>query len=487
MHDLISMSPNGNPAPCTLEHGDRLVSLPVPGGHRFKWTPKLVEYFVQWPHLMGQMVGKTLLTPMHSEWTRWVWDQAPGIHTGLQAHRGSYKTTGPTEIGTVRWWLHHPNDRIALVRKTFTAASESLAVIRSLMETEFIRAMYFTLHGEYPEFTEKKADRLTFSFKQSITKEASIGAYGINNLPTGLHVDRAHNDDIVTDDDRYSDAEREKTIRSVRELLSNIIDRGKTVSFVGTPWHERDAWAEVIEAACPRGVKKFPRSVTGIISDAEYAKICSLNTAAMIACNYDLTHIASDDLLFQRKASERPWQNAGAHHVTAHLDAKFDGTATTALTIMQELNEKAPDGHNWIQVSGWNTEKHVELVLDEIVDRCIAKKVRHFYNENNPDKGIIYRSLMQKFRERGYPINTSKDAEVYNYTERMNKAYKIQTHALKHWQHLLWDTGSDPKYDRQVLDYQEGSRLVDSPDSMASLLREFYDDTKTTATKNWRL
>lgn len=446
----------------------------------------LVDYLIQNPHILGNLVGKTLLGPQHSNWCRWVWDQPSGTHTGLMAHRGSYKTTGITEIGCIRWWLDHPNDRIALIRKTFTAASESLAVVKALMETEFVRALYFARHGEFPEFTEKKADRLTFSFKQTTTKEASIGAYGINNIPTGLHVDRAICDDIVTDQDRYSDAEREKTIRSTRELLSNIIDRGKSVMFVGTPWHERDAWAEVIRNACPNRVVKFPRDATGIIDDQEFAKIVSLNTPAQIACNYHLKHIASDDLLFHRVSGERFWVHGGSHHVTAQVDASFDGSDTTALTFMQELDDKAPDGKNWIQISGWSTDKNVNLVLDDIVDRCIKKKVRHLYMESNPDKGMVYRDLMAKFKARGYAINTSKKPEVYNYTERMNKEYKIATHLLRHWPHILWDTDCCRTYRGMVLDYQEGSRLVDAPDSAASLLREFYDETKAQG-HNWRL
>lgn len=443
----------------------------------FNFSHELVLALLNTPHIMGNLLGRDLLEPQHSDWCKWVWDQTPGTHTGLQAHRGSYKTTGITEVGCVRWWIMHPQDRIALIRKTFTDASRSLAVVRQMMETEFVRGLYYTMHGEFPEFTEKKADSLTFSFKRTMTKEGSLGAYGINNLPTGLHVDKALCDDIVTDDDRYSDAEREKTVRSCRELLSSIIDRGKTCMFVGTPWHERDAWSLVIEAACPNGVKKFDRDATGIISDAEFAKICSLNTPAQIACNYFLKHVAADDLLFHRKAREQRWMSMGITPVTAHLDAKFDGNATTALTICQEMVEIAPNGSPWLQMTGWATDQHVELVIKEIVDRCIGKKVRHFFNENNPDKGLIYRSIMQEFKRRGYSINTAKKPEIYNYTEHQNKGVKIQSHLLRHWQNITWDIDTDSKYMNQIMDYQEGSRLVDAPDSAASLLRCFYDGT----------
>ena len=92
-----------------------------------------------------------------------------------------------TEIGIIWWWLFHPNDRIALIRKTFTAAADSLAVIKQLMEREEIRELFRLVHGKAPEFVEKRADRLTFDFKRSVTKEGSIGAYGINQLLMGTY------------------------------------------------------------------------------------------------------------------------------------------------------------------------------------------------------------------------------------------------------------------------------------------------------------
>lgn len=424
------------------------------------------------------MIGRDKLTPLHSQMWRELWGRPDGEHTAQMGHRGLFKSTIQVEIGCPLWLMFHPEDRIGIIRKTFSAAAEQLAVIRRIMEQDEVRDLFRYVHGKAPEFTTKKDDELTWDFKTSFTKEGSIGAYGINQLPTGLHLDRALCDDITTKEDRYSKAEREKTIRNLQELLSNIIDRGKTVMINGTPWHKDDIWSKVLEkfGVIPNGIKKYPRSATGIISDVEFAKISQTTTPALLAINYDLKHVASEDLLFSTKAGERIWSN-DHHTVAAHLDAKFDGDCTTALTFMQELPEKAPNGRNWIQVSGWSSPKHVELILDDIVDRCIRKRVRHFYNETNPDKGMTYRAIMAKFAERGYRINISKPHEIYNYHEGTNKQYKIQTHLLRHWQNLLWDIDCDPEYSNMVMDYQEGAEPNDAPDSAASLLRAFYDDT----------
>jgi hypothetical protein len=66
----------------------------------------------------------------------------------------------------------------------------------------------------------------------------------------------------------------------------------------------------------------------------------------------------------------------------------------------------------------------------------------------------------------------------------MNKQHKIQTHLLHHWQNLVWDINCDRTYRNQVLDYQEGAEPDDCPDSAASLLANFYDETKATMGKS---
>jgi hypothetical protein len=429
------------------------------------------------------MIGRDKLTPLHSEMWRNLWGKPDGDHTGQMGHRGSFKTTIEAEIGPVIWLMFHPDDRIGIIRKTYGAAVDIVSVICQIMEMEEVLDLFRYIQGKKPEFTEKREGSLTWDFKITPTKEGNVGAYGIHQLPTGLHLDRALCDDIVTKEDRYSKAEREKTVRDLQELITNIIDRGKSVMVNGTCWHKEDAWTKVLEppGILLHGLKKYTRKDTGLISDAEYAKIARLTTPSLLAANYDLRHVAADDLLFSEKAASRMWL-VGPHVVTAHLDAKFDGDHTTALTIMQELPEPSPvPDLNWIQISGWASPKHVELVADEIVRRCIQKRVRHLYNESNPDKGMIYRLLMGKFKALGYSINISKQPEEYNYNEHTNKQYKIHTHLLHHWQRLLWDEDCDLTYSAQVQDYQEGAEPDDAPDSAASLLRCFYDTTKKIA------
>ena len=50
-----------------------------------------IEQIRQHPHILGHLGGKSLLTEMHSDWIRYIWDTTRS--RSLKAHRGSYKST----------------------------------------------------------------------------------------------------------------------------------------------------------------------------------------------------------------------------------------------------------------------------------------------------------------------------------------------------------------------------------------------------------
>ena len=106
---------------------------------------------IRWqPHRLGWMFGKTKLGPLHSEWCTYVWH--PTESRALQAHRGSYKSTGIVEPGVLWWLLFHPNDRIAVMRKTKTDAMACISVFRQAFKVPEVRELFKIAHGSYPEF-----------------------------------------------------------------------------------------------------------------------------------------------------------------------------------------------------------------------------------------------------------------------------------------------------------------------------------------------
>ena len=412
-----------------------------------------------YPHLLGHMVGKTKLTELHSDWIKLVWDTQPGKHFSLMSHRGAYKTTAITEMGIIYNLLFHPSDRIALIRETYTEAAKTLDTIKKYMESPALKSLFAFAHHREPFAVRSPEGSVLYSFKRTVTKENSIDAYGINQVPTGTHYDRILCDDIVTINSRLSRACRERVKQGVLEIVTNIIDPGKSCYFVGTPWHYDDAWAmknDEGKLVIPEALKFRPQD-TGILSPQELAEKRSTTTASLFAINYMLDTSVKDEGQIFDEPIYGDWDYAiRPTRIHGHLDAAWDGTCTNALTIMAER----PDGK--IQAYGKIYPGTFEDCKGDIARECRFRNVRNFHIEKNPDKGMAAGELR---KVPGFPT-------VHPYSESMNKDIKIVAFLKKCWQRIVWDPNTDPNYLNQINDYRPGQDPRDAPDSAASLIRQ---------------
>ena len=434
-----------------------------PVAMKFTFTEAHIKQIAALPHLLGHLVGKNLLTAIHSQWIWEVWGAPEGEHTALQAHRGGYKTTAITEIGIIWWLLFHPDTRIALIRETFTAANETLKAIKQYMQAPAIKALFHAVHKAPPKAKISKDGTVTYSFKKSITKEGSIDAYGIESVPTGSHYDRILTDDIITINSRLSKAKRERVKEGVREIITNIIDPGKTCMFVGTPWHHDDAWAmkdEEGNLVLPQPYLYTPAE-TGILSDEEIAKKKRQTTKALYAINYDLdTNVRDDGQIFEDPVRGDWDDKLPVSSYYAHLDAKFDGSDTNALTIMA----RRKDGK--IQCIGWTFSEHIEEKYGWIKSTMARYRCTKLWVETNPDKGFVAKALQ----------NVGRGAiTVFKYHEDMNKHNKIVSYLKHYWDSMVFAETCQPEYLLQICDYRQDQHPMDCPDSAASLLaRAFF-------------
>lgn len=425
-----------------------------------------LAWLFAYPHLLGRIVGKDLLTELHSRWIIDCWYGPPGVHTSHQAHRNAYKTTAETEVGSAHYFLTgHYNETVALVRENSQVASESLAAIIKIMQHEDYRTIFLAANGVLPDMTIARGDAMLLACKETITKEHNLMAYGVATIKTGSHFDIIHCDDIITIQDRLSKAQRERTIQGILEIRTNIIKPGKTCHFVGTPWHPEDGWKH-----CPTPTKDDVLS-TGVLTQEQMDEKKALTTPSLWAANYLLKHMADESNIFKERAYIEPWTMAHPYHAVAHLDAKFSGGHTNGFTIMSWL----PDGR--IQIHGRVFHDHVKLEFDNIKRICQRFKVNKLYVEMNADKGFVADEL-EKPSKTGIPgVYIGTDPKYGGrYNERMNKHVKISTYGLKWWDKLVWDVETDAEYISQVLDYMEGQEPDDAPDSMASLLRQHFDE-----------
>ena len=415
----------------------------------FQWDDDKVEEIARRPHLLGLMAGKDKLTSLHSRWIKYVWGEEHE-HVSLQGHRGSYKTTSVTIIGTIWYLLFHPSARIAIVRKTFTDAAEVVLTMREIMQTEAVVSLFAFVHGTAPMMTRAQGKSLMFNFKKAITPEGNIDAYGIHSGITGKHYDRILCDDIVTIEDRISKAEREKTKIRVQELRTNIIDPGRPCGFVGTPWHQRDAWQE-----CPDPIK-YDVNTTDILTSEEMETKRATITPVLWAANYLLVHQSDDQALFKDPVFG-PWDFLQQNCIM-HLDSAYDGNHYCAMTIVKKLK----DGK--YQAFGKTYPGNVKDWYGVIVEHYKKFRCSCLYNETNADKGFVADAL------RGNGL------VVREYAEKQNKHLKISTHLYKAWPGIVWDNSTDPEYMEQCIDYRAGQEPDDAPDSAASLWREAFGD-----------
>lgn len=400
----------------------------------FKITKKELEIIRDYPHLIGHLVGKNLLIDLHSKWIHYLWDS--NENRSLQGHRGSYKTTAIIIIGCIYWLLFHPNDRIAIVRKSFTDAADCLTTIRSLFKTEAIQVLFTLIHKMSPKAVIDQNRKVTYNFKKTYTPEGSINAYGIDTGITGKHFDKILCDDFCTLKDRTSQAEREKVMTVIQEIMTNVVDPGKSVSFVGTPWHKQDAWS-----VCPEPIK-FDWRTTKLLSEKDIMEKRKTISSSLFAANYELTHIASEDALFTNPSYAR-WKYIKTG-VFGQLDAKYFGDHTNALTFMCDKK----DGR--YQAIGFCFSENIKEKYQFVYDKWKKYFCGSMFLEDNADKGFVADEL----RKRGIP--------VVSYHENTNKHVKIDTYLLKLWNLIDWDSDTDPEYMNQIIDYVEGQEPDDA-------------------------
>lgn len=414
------------------------------------YTWEHIKQIREHPHLLGLLGGKTLLTEMHSDWIRYIWDT--NQDRALKAHRGSYKSTSIIEVGVPWHLLWNPSDRIAIIRKTYTAAAEVVRSIANLMENPMVRPLFEKAWGQKWKFDVKREGKLNLSVKATSTPQLSIEALGLDSNIVGKHYDWVICDDFIDINDRVSEAERKKTKLLIQEIRSNIIDRGKPTSFIGTPWHRDDAWTLLPPAL------EYPLHATGLVSPEQQIALKEKTTPILFACNYELRFEAEDDLIFKDPHIGK-W-HSGLSNVKGHVDAAFQGEHWNALTLMGQL----PDGR--INAVGFAFHGNIKDWLSFVAMKLVQYGCTQFLIEDNADKGFVADALKLN------PALKASGLWIDTYHETTNKHVKIATYLYESWKLIEWAAETDPIYLEMCKDYREKQEPDDCPDSAASLLRE---------------
>ena len=404
---------------------------------------KAVKFLITKPASFGRLVGFTKLTDLHNAW---ILDMLKGEgDRTLQAHRASYKTTC-VSIALALIIILLPNKRTLFLRKTDADIKEIIKQVQKILKDPHTQYFVQCIYGVNLKLTVESATEINTNLTTDIRGTSQLVGMGCGSSITGKHFDRIFTDDIVNVNDRVSKAERDRT-KLVYQELQNIKNRDGRIFNTGTPWHKDDCFAIMPEA------KKFDCYSTGLISDEQLEVIKKSMTRSLFAANYELRHIAAEDVIFQN-----PQTGADPSEVEqgdCHIDAAYGGEDFSAFTIVKKQG-------NIFYVYGRLWQKNIDDCLDEIQRLRAQFNAGKIYCEDNGDKGYLAKEL----RNRG------ERAIIYH--ENMHKFIKITTYLKAEWENVKFVAGTDKAFIDQICDYNENAAHDDAPDSLASQIRRLW-------------
>ena len=404
-----------------------------------------VNFLIKKPYKFGRLLGFTKLTTLHNDWMIKML-KSKSDHT-LQAHRGSYKTTCVSIVLALLIILL-PNKRILFMRKTDSDVKEIIKQVQNILLDPHTQVFVMAIYGVQLKLTVANATEISTNLTTDVKGTAQLVGIGTGASLTGKHFDIIFTDDIVNVQDRISKAERDHT-KIIYQELQNIKNRSGRIFNTGTPWHKDDAFSLMPDP------EKWDWKSTNIITDDEAEKIKSSMTASLFAANYELRHIASEDVLFwDPKTGADPLM---VQQGDAHIDAAYGGEDWTAFTI---INKKLVEGKPKYFVLGKCWRKHIDDVEDQCIKYYQDFMCNKLYNETNGDKGYLNKDLK------------AKGVRSVPYHEDMNKFLKITSYLKAVWNDVIFVTGTDEEYINQICDYNEDAEHDDCPDSLASLIRK---------------
>ncbi len=399
-----------------------------------------VNWLYERPMEYGHQMGFTLLTELHNGWIRSMICQGPD-HT-LMAHRGSYKTTC-VSIAFAIMMITRPNDRIMFVRKTDTDVKEVIEQVEHMLLNEKTQYLVKQMYGTNLTLVVNSSTELKTNLTNDPRGTSQLLGIGIGGSLTGKHYDYIFTDDIINMKDRASRAERERTKDAYREL-QNIKNRGGRIYNTLTPWHVDDAAMLMPEP------ERWPWDATGLMTQEQYDEIAEVTTPSLLAANYQLRHIPSDDVIFTDPKTGASHELV--YHGLCHVDAAYYGEDYTAFTAMA-----LHDGKFYVYGRLWR--RHVSDVAEQIMADHMRLMLGKLHMETNADKGFAARD----FKAMGIP--------VVPYPESMNKQIKISTYGKQIWPDVVFVDGTDQEYINQICDWTEDAEHDDAADSLASLAR----------------
>lgn len=404
-----------------------------------------IDLLIRHPLKFAHMLGFTKLTDLNEAWLKDMMPSKNKADASLQAHRLSYKTTC-VSITLARIIILLPNKRTLFMRKTDTDVKEIVRQVEKILSDPHTQYIVQCIYGIGLKLSVANATEILTNLTTDVKGTSQLVGMGIGSSLTGKHFDYIFTDDISNITDRISKAERDRT-KLVYQELQNIKNRDGRIYNTLTPWHKDD-----VSSIMPPA-KKYTCYETGLMTAEQIEQIKQSMIPSLFAANYELRHIAAEDVIFfdPIKGGDPAMVEQG----DVHVDAAYGGEDYTALTVF-----KKRDGKYYLYGRLWH--KHVDDCIPEIIRIREQFNAGRIFCEDNGDKGYLAKDL----RRRG--------ERVVTYHENMNKYIKITSYLKSVWNDVIFVAGTDADYLNQICDYNENAEHDDAPDSAASAVRRVW-------------
>lgn len=192
---------------------------------------------------------QNVMGSIHQEWCRWTISEEAGDHqaTFLPRDHGKSRYIAFKAAWTI---TRRPDVRILYISSTSNLAEKQLKFIKDIL-TSGIYRRYWPEMVKESEFEREKWATSEFSVdhpkrKEEGVRDPTMWAAGLTTSITGMHCDIAILDDIIVQENAYTEEGRRK-VKQQWALLSSIESGEAEEWVVGTRYHPKDLYGEMLE------------------------------------------------------------------------------------------------------------------------------------------------------------------------------------------------------------------------------------------------
>lgn len=192
---------------------------------------------------------KRVLGAIHSELISWMTRQDRKDHQLILLPRDHGKSA--MIAYRVAWHItRNPDTRVLYISSTSNLAEKQLKFIKDILTSDIYRRYWPEMvhpdEGKREKWTNSEISIDHPKRREEGVRDPTVFTGGLTTSLTGLHCDVAVLDDIVVFENAYTDEGRSK-VKSQYSLLSSIEGANMEEWVVGTRYHPKDLYAEMLD------------------------------------------------------------------------------------------------------------------------------------------------------------------------------------------------------------------------------------------------